>query len=198
MKPIASLDQLVHALKILPSVGPKSAQRMAFHLLQHDKLGAQKLAFAIQEALDKVKHCEACNTFSEQTLCPICIDETRQKDMLMVVEMPTNLAYIEQTGCYNGLYFVLMGRLSPLEGIGLHDIALTKLVEHALKQPFKEIIIATNFTAEGEATAHIISTLLKPHNLPLSRIARGIPVGGEIEYIDQGTLAQAIHERRLL
>ncbi|QQS16344.1 MAG: recombination protein RecR [Neisseriales bacterium] len=198
MKPIASLDRLVHALKILPSVGSKSAQRMAFHLLQHDKLGAQKLALAIHEALDKVKHCEACNTFSEQTLCPICIDDTRQKDILMVVEMPTNLAYIEQTGCYNGLYFVLMGRLSPLEGIGLHDIALTKLVERASKQSFKEIIIATNFTAEGEATAHIISTLLKPHKLSLSRIARGIPVGGEIEYIDQGTLAQAIHERRLL
>lgn len=198
MKTISSFDKLINALKILPSIGQKSAQRMAFYLLQHDQLGAQKLADAISEALKKVIHCKSCNTFSENQLCEICSDTTRQQDLLMVVEMPTNLTYIEQIGCYQGKYFVLMGRLSPLEGIGLHDIALAKLIEQILKQHFKEIIIATSFTAEGEATAHIIMELLKPHHLTMSRIARGIPVGGELEYIDQGTLAQSIHERRIL
>lgn len=198
MKIPSSFDKLTNALKILPSVGQKSAQRMAFYLLQHNQLGAQKLAGAIGEALEKVVHCELCNTFSENPLCEICSDKTRQQDLLMVVEMPTNLTHIEQAGCYQGQYFVLMGRLSPLEGIGLHDIALTKLVARTLSQNFKEIIIAMSFTAEGEATAHIITELLKPHHFTMSRIARGIPVGGELEYIDQGTLAQSIHERRIL
>lgn len=198
MKPVSALDQLIHALKILPSVGPKSAQRMAFHLLQRNKSGAEKLARAIDSALDKVMHCQSCNNFSETELCDLCANDKRRHDLLMVVEMPADVIHIEQAGCYNGMYFVLMGHLSPLEGIGLHDIALTKLVERALKDPFQEIIVATNFTAEGEATAHIISELLKPHNLSLTRIARGIPVGGELEYIDKGTLAQSIHERKSL
>jgi len=198
MKNPPSLDQLISALKVLPGVGPKSAQRMAYHLLQRDKAGADKLARALDRALTQLTHCERCNTFSETTLCNVCADEKRRQDTLMVVEMPADLANLEQSQCYDGLYFVLMGRVSPMEGIGPNDIALAKLITRALDGTVEEVIIATNFTAEGEATAHVISELLKDKGVKLTRIARGLPVGGELEYVDLGTLAQAVFERRSL
>lgn len=198
MKNPPSLDKLISALKVLPGVGPKSAQRIAFHLLQRDKGGAQKLARALDEALANVTHCRRCNTFSETELCNLCVDEQRRQDVLMVVEMPADLANLEQAHCFDGLYFVLMGRLSPLEGIGPKDIALAPLIERVLDDRVQEVVIATNFTAEGEATAHVISELLKDKGLKLTRIARGMPVGGELEYVDRGTLAQAVYERRVL
>ncbi|MCW3478288.1 recombination mediator RecR [Neisseriaceae bacterium JH1-16] len=198
MKNPPSLDQLISALKVLPGVGPKSAQRMAYHLLQRDKAGADKLARALDRALTQLTHCERCNTFSETTLCNVCADEKRRQDTLMVVEMPADLANLEQSQCYDGLYFVLMGRVSPMEGIGPNDIALAKLITRALDGTVEEVIIATNFTAEGEATAHVISELLKDKGVKLTRIARGLPVGGELEYVDLGTLAQAVYERRSL
>ncbi|MDN0076557.1 recombination mediator RecR [Crenobacter sp. SG2303] len=196
MKNPPSLDQLISALKVLPGVGPKSAQRMAYHLLQRDKAGAEKLARALDRALTQLTHCERCNTFSETTLCNVCADDKRRQDTLMVVEMPADLANIEQSQCYDGLYFVLMGRVSPMEGIGTNDIALAKLMARALDGTVEEVIVATNFTAEGEATAHVIGELLKDKGVKLTRIARGLPVGGELEYVDLGTLAQAVYERR--
>ncbi|MDN0084557.1 recombination mediator RecR [Crenobacter sp. SG2305] len=196
MKNPPSLDQLISALKVLPGVGPKSAQRMAYHLLQRDKAGAEKLARALDRALTQLTHCERCNTFSETTLCNVCADGKRRQDTLMVVEMPADLANIEQSQCYDGLYFVLMGRVSPMEGIGTNDIALAKLMTRALDGTVEEVIVATNFTAEGEATAHVIGELLKGKGVKLTRIARGLPVGGELEYVDLGTLAQAVYERR--
>jgi recombination protein RecR len=196
MKNPPSLDQLISALKVLPGVGPKSAQRMAYHLLQRDKAGAEKLARALDRALSNLTHCERCNTFSETPLCNVCADEKRKQDVLMVVEMPADLANLEQSQCYDGLYFVLMGRISPMEGIGPNDVALAKLITRALDGTVEEVIIATNFTAEGEATAHVIGELLKDKGVKLTRIARGLPVGGELEYVDLGTLAQAVYERR--
>ncbi|AXK40436.1 recombination mediator RecR [Crenobacter cavernae] len=196
MKNPPSLDSLIAALKVLPGVGPKSAQRMAFHLLQRDKGGAEKLARALDRALANLTHCERCNTFSEMPICNLCADEERRQDVLCVVEMPADLLMLEQAQCFDGLYFVLMGRISPLDGVGPRDVALEKLFHRALDGTVEEVIIATNFTAEGEATAHVVSELLKNRGLKLSRIARGMPVGGELEYVDPGTLAQAMFERR--
>ncbi|RXZ42531.1 recombination mediator RecR [Crenobacter cavernae] len=196
MKNPPSLDSLIAALKVLPGVGPKSAQRMAFHLLQRDKGGAEKLARALDRALVNLTHCERCNTFSETPICNLCADEERRQDVLCVVEMPADLLMLEQAQCFDGLYFVLMGRISPLDGVGPRDVALEKLFHRALDGTVEEVIIATNFTAEGEATAHVVSELLKNRGLKLSRIARGMPVGGELEYVDPGTLAQAVFERR--
>jgi len=196
MKNPPSLDSLISALKVLPGVGPKSAQRMAFHLLQRDKAGADKLARAIDKALTQLTHCERCNTFSETPLCNICADEERRQDLLCVVEMPADLLTMEQAQCFDGLYFVLMGRISPIDKIGPRDIALDKLFHRALDGKVEEVVIATNFTAEGEATAHVVTELLKNRGLKLTRIARGMPVGGEVEYVDLGTLAQSMYERR--
>lgn len=198
MKSPASLTHLIQALKVLPGIGPKSAQRIAFHLLQRDQDGARALAQALNGALDSVLHCQRCNTFSETSICSLCSDASRLQHSLMIVEMPADLINLEEAKCYNGLYFVLMGRISPLEGIGPKEIALRNLMDRVQDNIVKEIIIATNFTAEGEATAHIISELLKDKGFLLSRIARGMPVGGELEYIDKGTLAQAVYERREL
>jgi recombination protein RecR len=196
MKNPPSLDSLITALKVLPGVGPKSAQRMAFHLLQRDKSGAERLARALDKALTHLTHCERCNTFSETPLCNVCADETRRQDLLCVVEMPSDLLTMEQAQCFDGLYFVLMGRISPIDKIGPRDIALDKLFHRALDGKVEEVVIATNFTAEGEATAHVVTELLKNRGLKLSRIARGMPVGGEVEYVDLGTLAQSMYERR--
>lgn len=196
MKNPPSLDSLISALKVLPGVGPKSAQRMAFHLLQRDKSGAERLARALDKALAHLTHCERCNTFSETPLCNVCADETRRQDLLCVVEMPSDLLTMEQAQCFDGLYFVLMGRISPIDKIGPRDIALDKLFHRALDGKVEEVVIATNFTAEGEATAHVVTELLKNRGLKLSRIARGMPVGGEVEYVDLGTLAQSMYERR--
>jgi recombination protein RecR len=196
MKNPPSLDHLIAALKVLPGVGPKSAQRMAFHLLQRDQAGAERLARALQRALATLVHCERCNTFSEEPLCNLCLDAERRQDLLCVVEMPADLLMLEQARCFDGLYFVLMGRISPLEGQGPREANLDKLLLRAQDGLIQEVILATNFTAEGEVTAHMISEMLKQRGLKVSRIARGMPVGSELEHIDPGTLAQALYERR--
>jgi recombination protein RecR len=191
-----SLDFLTEALRRLPGVGPKSAQRMAFHLLQHDREGAEMLSRALYQAVDNVHHCAMCNTFSETEVCDLCADESRERSLLCVVETPADQMMIEQTLTYKGLYFVLMGRLSPLDGIGPKDIHLDKLINRAADGVVAEVVLATNFTNEGEATAHYISEMLKARSLRVSRLARGVPVGGELEYVDVGTIARAMLDRR--
>ncbi|MGB2833163.1 MAG: recombination mediator RecR [Methylotenera sp.] len=190
-----SLDQLVEALRCLPGVGPKSALRMAYHLLQRDRIGAKGLATALDDALQLVGHCQLCNTFSESAVCHLCASEARDKSLLCVVEMPTDLMMLEQTHSYDGMYFVLMGRLSPLDGVGPKEINLDKLIKRVQDGVIQEVILATNYTNEGEATAHYISELLKSRSVKVSRIARGLPMGGEIEYVDSGTLSMAILSR---
>jgi len=196
MKPPSSLEELIDALRCLPGVGPKAAQRMAYHLLQRDKPGAQRLSTALGRAVQAIRRCAKCNSFTEEELCALCSSPKRDPSLLCVVETPADLLMMEQTLAYNGLYFVLMGRLSPLDGIGPRDIGLDVLQRRANDPEVREVIVATNFTNEGEATAHYIGELLKGRGIRLSRIARGIPVGGELEYVDTGTLAQALAERR--
>jgi recombination protein RecR len=169
---------------------------MAFHLLQYDQPGAQRLAAALGRALAHVRRCARCNTFTEDELCTICASSKRDPAVLCVVETPADLATMEQTMAYRGLYFVLMGRLSPLDGVGPRDIGLDRLMARATDGTVKEVVLATNFTNEGEATAHYIGEMLRDRGLRITRIARGIPVGGELEYVDAGTLAQAFYERR--
>ena len=196
MEKPATLDELIQALRCLPGVGPKSAQRMAYHLLQRDTKGAQRLADALGEALGKIRHCARCNTFTEAEMCSLCSSVRRDPSLLCVVESPGDLLMMEQSQSYPGLYFVLMGRLSPLDGIGPHEIHLDRLVRRATDGTVREVVLATNFTVEGEATAHYISELLAGKGLKVTRIARGLPVGGELEHVDSGTLAQAVLERR--
>lgn len=191
-----SLDALIQALKRLPGVGTKSAQRMAFHLLQHDRAGADTLARALQNAVVGVRHCEQCHTFTEQVVCATCLDVRRDASKLCVVETPADQLALERTGAYKGLYFVLMGKLSPLDGVGPHDIGLKKLFDRALDGRVQEVILATNFTAEGEATAHVIGEALKARGLTMTRLARGVPAGSELEYVDLGTIAHALVDRR--
>jgi recombination protein RecR len=191
-----SLDFLTEALRRLPGVGPKSAQRMAFHLLQHDREGASMLSRALYQAVESVHHCAMCNTFSELEVCELCSDPERDHALLCVVETPADQLMIEQTLTWKGLYFVLMGRLSPLDGIGPRDLHLEKLVNRAADGIVDEVVLATNFTNEGEATAHYISEMLKARGLKVSRLARGVPVGGELEYVDAGTIARAMLDRR--
>ena len=192
----STLDALIEALRCLPGVGPKSAQRMAYHLLQRDQRGAARLAAALGQALDVLRHCARCNTFTEDEICQRCANPQRDHRVLCVVEMPADLAVMEQTHAFNGLYYVLMGRMSPLDGIGARELKLDKLVERATDGVVEEVILATNFTNEGEVTAHTVSELLAARGLKVSRIARGVPVGGEIENTDIGTIAQALIERR--
>ena len=192
----AALEELIQALRCLPGVGPKSAQRMAYHLLQRDQPGADRLARALAESLGRIRHCARCNTFTESEICSLCASPRRDASLLCVVESPGDLLMMEQTQSYAGLYFVLMGRLSPLDGIGPREIHLDRLAKRATDGVVKEVILATNFTVEGEATAHYISELLAGTGLQVSRIARGLPVGGELEHVDSGTLAQAVLERR--
>lgn len=196
MKNPPALEQLIESLRCLPGVGPKSAQRMAYYLLQRDRQGANTLARSLGNALEVVGHCKLCNTFSEQPVCPLCESAQRDNSILCVVEMPTDLMMLEGTRAYQGMYFVLMGRLSPLDGIGPKEIHLDKLIKRAQDGMVKEVILATNYTVEGDATAHYISELLRTRGIKVSRIARGMPMGGEIEYVDSGTLAQAMLERR--
>ena len=191
----SSLEDLIAALRCLPGVGPKSAQRMAYHLLQRDKPGALRLAQSLSHAVESIHHCAKCNNFSEEEVCVLCRSPKRDAGLLCVVEMPADLLMMEQAQCYRGMYFVLMGRLSPLDGIGARELHLERLVRRALEQPC-EVILATNFTVEGDATAHYIATLLCAQGIKVSRIARGLPVGGELEHVDSGTLAQAVLERR--
>ncbi len=197
-EPLSSVDELARALRCLPGVGPKAAQRMALHLLQHDRDGAVRLAHALEHASRAVHHCERCNTFTEDTLCALCRSGKRDAALLCVVETPADLLMVEHTQAYTGLYFVLMGRLSPLDGIGPKEIRLDRLLKRATDGAVREVILATNFTNEGEATAHYIGEMLRARGLAVSRLARGVPVGGELEYVDAGTLAQALRERRTL
>ena len=192
----AALDELIQALRCLPGVGPKSAQRMAYHLLQRDPKGAERLALGLNEALGRIRHCARCNTFTEAEMCTVCSSTRRDASLLCVVESPGDLFMMEQTQSYTGFYFVLMGRLSPLDGIGPREIHLDRLAKRAIDGVVKEVILATNFTVEGEATAHFISEMLSGKGLRVTRIARGLPVGGELEHVDSGTLAQAVLERR--
>ena len=197
-----SLELLVQALRRLPGVGVKSAQRMAFHLLQHDREGARQLARALEHAADSVKHCSLCHTFTEDELCHTCRDPRRDRSQLCVVETPADQAAMERTGAYKGLFFVLMGKLSPLDGVGPRDIGLQKLFDRiaapaAEGEPaLREVILATNFTAEGETTAHVIAQALKGRDVQVTRLARGVPVGSELEYVDLGTIAHALVDRR--
>lgn len=190
------LEGLKQALRRLPGVGPKSAQRMAFHLLARDRDGARQIADAMRAALERIGHCRDCNDFSEAEICPLCASERRDRTLLCVVESPADLASIEQSGAYSGLYFVLMGRLSPLDGIGPDDIGIPRLEALLNERSIKEIVLATNLTVEGEATAHYLSELARQRGIRATRIAYGVPIGGELEYTDRGTLARALTGRR--
>lgn len=190
------LERLVEALRALPGVGPRSAQRMAYHLLQHDRPGADQLARALADALSRVRHCSSCNNFTEDEICALCRSPRRDRSLLCVVETPADLAMVEQTATYSGMYFVLMGRLSPLDGVGPRDIGLERLLARAGESELAEVVLATNFTNEGEATAHYIAEMLRARDVRVSRIARGVPLGGELEYVDAGTLSQALLDRR--
>jgi len=192
----SALEALIDALHLLPGVGQKTAQRMAFHLLQHDRVGAQTLADALDTALHDVRHCERCHTFTEAPVCSTCLDPERDAKLLCVVETPADQAAMERTGSYKGLYFVLMGRLSPLDGIGVPDIGLQALMDRAAEEAVEEVIVATNFTAEGEATSHVIAEALKSREVRVTRLARGVPIGSELEYVDLGTIAHALVARR--
>ena len=196
MKTPSVLDELVTALRCLPGVGPRSAQRMAYHLLQYDRDGAGRLASALRSALDGIRRCARCNSYTGDAVCELCSSPRRDARLLCVVETPADLVTMEQARCYPGLYFVLMGRLSPLDGIGPREIQLERLAARALDGTVEEVVLATNFTVEGEATAHYIGELLSGKGVRLTRIARGLPVGGELEHVDSGTLAQAMRERR--
>ena len=195
---VEGLERLVEALRVLPGVGPKSAQRMAYQLLQRDRAGADQLATSLKHALDTVRHCARCNNFTEDELCVLCASQRRDASLLCIVETPADLAMVEQTSSYSGMYFVLMGRLSPLDGVGPRDIGLDRLLARATDGEVQEVILATNFTHEGEATAHYIAEMLRSRGIRVSRIARGVPLGGELEYVDAGTLSQALMERRAL
>lgn len=192
----SAIEALKEALKALPGVGPKNAQRMAFHLLERDREGAKKIADALNNALEKITSCERCNTFCESAVCDICASEKRDKSLLCVVETPADLQAIEQVGAYQGLYFVLMGKLSPLEGIGPDQLGFKRLNQIVAENEIQEVIIATNITAEGETTADYTQQMLMPYDVQITRLARGVPVGGELEYMDQRTLAAAFKDRR--
>lgn len=193
-----AFQRLIHALKVLPNVGPKSAQRMAYHLLQHKRAEAQELVEALQFALKQVSHCTKCNTFCEGGLCEICADTSRDEKRLMVVQMPADVSNMETANCHDGLYFVLMGQINTAAGMDLSAIALDKLAKRLEGSLVEEIIIATAFTTEGNATAYVLSEFFKKLPYRISRLSQGIPLGGELEYVDAGTLAQAVYERRLL
>ena len=203
-----ALEGLTQALRKLPGVGAKSAARMAFHLLQHDKPGALQIARALEHAVGRIRHCNLCNTLTEQEVCATCTNPQRDRSKLCVVETPADQAALERTLAYRGLYFVLMGKLSPLDGVGPHDIGLQKLFDRvvprdeqgeplpAASREVQEVILATNFTAEGEATAHVIGQAMKSRGVLVTRLARGVPVGSELEYVDLGTIAHALVDRR--
>jgi recombination protein RecR len=191
-----ALGVLIEALRVLPGVGLKSAQRMAFHLLQHDRDGAQRLALALSEAVKGVGHCERCHTFSETPVCATCADDTRDAHALCVVETPADQAALERTGSFRGYYFVLMGRLNPIEGVGASQIGLRALLQRADDAQLQEVILATSFTAEGEATAHVAAQALRAMGLKVTRLARGVPAGSELEYVDLSTIAHALSDRR--
>ena len=193
-----SLIRLIETLRCLPGVGPKSAQRMAFHLLEKDRNGGSSLAEALQKALQQVGRCRRCRMFAEAELCPVCSSPARDQALLCVVESPADVAAIEQSGSFRGCYFVLMGHLSPLDGIGPDELGFSQLDDLLAAGHIKEAILATNTTVEGEATAHVIAEIAARHKVKSSRIAHGVPMGGELEYVDGGTLAHALAGRHVL
>jgi recombination protein RecR len=190
------IDELMSALRCLPGVGPKSAQRMTLHLLERDRAGAERLAQSLQKAVDGVGRCQRCRTLTEQAHCGICSNPRRNKELLCVVETPADVLAIEQAGTYQGNYFVLLGHLSPMDGIGPDDIGIQQLLDLLQTEPIREVILATNPTVEGEATAYYIGERAKQLGVVVSRIAHGVPLGGELEFIDGGTLAHAFSSRR--
>ncbi len=189
------IEQLIDALRCFPGVGAKTAQRMAFHILERDRDKGLHLAETLKTAIKDIKHCSTCRTFSENNICQLCANPGRNEELLCIVETPADIIAIEQTGVYRGKYFVLMGHLSPLDGIGPEEIGMNQLRKRIQEKNLKEIILATNHTVEGEATAHYIRELANPFNLKISRIAHGVPLGGELEYVDSFTLAEAISGR---
>lgn len=198
MNETSLIDSLIDALRCLPGVGPKSAQRMTYHLLERDREGARRLASMLALAADNIGHCSSCRTLTEHEICAICSNQRRDHSLLCVVEMPTDVAAIEQSGTYRGLYFVLMGHLSPLDGIGPDEIGLDLLSVRMAQSEITEVILATNSTVEGEATAHYVAELARTYKLVVSRIARGVPMGGELEYVDGGTLSHALASRQVI
>lgn len=191
-----ALEGLVEALRRLPGVGQKSAQRIAFHLLQRDREGARRLALALDQALQRMQHCQRCHTFTEAAVCATCADPERDGRLLCVVENPADQAALERSGSFRGLYFVLMGRLSPLDGIGVESIGAAELLSRASDGVVQEVILATSFTAEGEVTAQALSDALRARGLQVTRLARGVPAGSELEYVDLSTIAHAMGDRR--
>jgi recombination protein RecR len=194
--PEPALDDLIEALRRLPGVGVKSAQRMAWHLLQHDRAGAARLAGALQGALARMRHCARCHAFTESEVCATCLDGRRDPTLLAVVETPADQAALERSGGYKGLYFVLMGRVSPLEGVGARDLDIDRLLQRALDGVVQEVILATGFSAEGEVTAQALMAALRARGLKVTRLARGVPAGSELEYVDLSTIAYALVDRR--
>lgn len=193
-----SLLRLIEALRVLPGVGPKSSQRMAFHLLERNRVGAQALASALEAASKEIGQCKRCRMFAERELCPICATVSRERSLLCVVESPADVVAVEQSGSYRGMYFVLMGHLSPLDGIGPEELGLPQLEIVLGEGEVREVILATNPTVEGEATAHYIAEMAMRHGVKPTRIAHGVPVGGELEYVDGGTLAHALAGRHAI
>lgn len=191
-----AIGRLIEALRCLPGVGPKSAQRMAFYFLEKDRHGARTLLGALDNALEKVRRCSRCRSLTEEELCDICRSSKRDPSLLCIVETPADIQAIEQTSEYKGLYFVLMGHLSPLDGIGPRDIGLDLLEQRLREEPVSEVILATNPTVEGEATAHYIGEILHQLGIRATRLAHGIPMGGELEYVDSSTLSRALAGRR--
>lgn len=192
------INQLITALRCLPGVGPKSAQRMAFHILERERSAGLALANILEQAIDQVGHCQRCRTLSETSFCTLCNNTNRDSSLLCIVETPVDVLAIEQTGSYRGYYFVLMGRLSPLDGIGPEELGIDQLLKHLTEYPPQEVILATNPTVEGEATAHYLAGLIKKQNINVTRIAHGVPIGGELEYIDGNTLTRALAGREVV
>jgi len=198
MKFSPSLQNLIEALRCLPGVGPKSAQRMTLHLLERDREGALGLGEALSEAVERVGHCSRCRNFTELEVCEICIDPKRDATTICVVESPADVLAVESSGSFRGHYFVLMGHLSPIDGIGPAEIGLDLFHRRVVDEGIQEVILATNPTVEGEATAYYLTDMLQPEGIKVSRIAHGVPLGGELEYVDGSTLAHALSDRRLV
>jgi len=190
------IDQLIEALRVLPGVGPKSAQRMAYHLLQRDRGGGERLAARLAAAMSQIGHCQQCHTLTEEPLCRLCRSDRRDRSLLCVVGAPANVAALEQATDYRGLYFVLNGQLSPLDGIGAAEIGLDRLAERLAVGGIEELILATPPTVEGEATAHYIAQIAHDYAVPVTRLAQGVPLGGDLDYLDSGTLSHAFSGRR--
>jgi recombination protein RecR len=198
MKFSPAVQNLIDALRCLPGVGPKSAQRMSMHLLERDREGATALAQALQNAMERVDHCTRCRNFTEREVCEICADTRRDAETVCVVETPGDVIAVEQSGSFRGVYFVLMGHLSPIDGIGPEELGLDRFYRRVIDEGVREVILATNPTVEGEATAYYLTDMLQPAGVSVSRIAHGVPLGGELEYVDGSTLAHALSGRRLV